>query len=69
MQCGFAIAIRHPRTPGAGADGAEDGPGLGSAWGPSYEPEQSVGPVHDAAHAQFVAAFDALRPLHQALNP
>lgn len=38
-------------------------PGLGSAWGERYEPDAGVADVHEEAHGQFVAAFEALRPL------
>jgi xylulokinase len=35
----------------------------------SYEPDPSVADLYAARQAQFEAAFEALRPIHQALNP
>lgn len=46
-----------------------DVPSPGNTWGPSYEPDASIGAVHDAAHERFVAAFDALRPLGLGRTP
>lgn len=47
--------------PAAAPDG--DGPGLGTTWGDRHEPDPATAPVHDAAHGQFTATFEALRPL------
>ena len=49
----------------AWAVGAVSGeePNLEPDWAERYEPDPATKPVHDAAHAQFTAAFDALRPL------
>jgi xylulokinase len=35
----------------------------------SYEPDPTTADLYAARQAQFEAAFDALRPIHQALNP
>jgi xylulokinase len=43
--------------------GAVDGPSPGNRWGPSYEPDHTTDGVHATAHLQFVATFEALRPL------
>ncbi|QXC59583.1 hypothetical protein KSP35_14455 [Aquihabitans sp. G128] len=48
---------------GTGSSVADGAPGLGTAWGERYDPDPAAAAVHDAAHAQFVGAFDALRPL------
>ncbi len=47
----------------AGSGGSADGPSDGNRWGDRYEPDHRTDPVHAAAHLQFVAAFEALRPL------
>ncbi len=44
-------------------DRAGDRPGLGSAWADRHDPDEASIAVHDLAHQQFTAAFDALRPL------
>lgn len=62
----------------AGAEGAadrgshgreDDGPSPGITWGRSFEPDPRHEPVHAAAHLQFVAAFEALRPLGLGATP
>jgi ribulose kinase len=40
-----------------------DRPGLGTRWAEHYAPDPTTEAIHDHAHGQFVAAFDALRPL------
>lgn len=54
----WAGAVATGTTPDPG-----DGPGLGSGWGERFEPDPASAAVHDAAHRQFIATFDALRPL------
>lgn len=44
-------------------DDEGDRPGLGTRWADRYEPAADDEAIHDHAHGQFVAAFDALRPL------
>ena len=44
-------------------------PGGGSTWADRYEPDPTNRRVHDAAHAQFLAVFDALRPLRLGTRP
>lgn len=40
-----------------------DRPGLGTRWAERYDPDPASEAIHDHAHGQFVATFDALRPL------
>lgn len=63
-----AWAARGGVAPDAVTDPSR-GPGLGSDWATAYEPDAAATAVHDAAHAQFVAAFDALRPLRLGSRP
>lgn len=53
----------------AEAEAAAEAPGLGSTWADRYEPDPTNRHVHDAAHAQFLAVFDALRPLRLGTRP
>lgn len=46
-----------------GAADVDDRPGLGTRWADRYQPDRGATAIHDAAHEQFVATFDALRPL------
>ncbi|MBA3281250.1 MAG: hypothetical protein H0U29_03380, partial [Acidimicrobiia bacterium] len=48
---------------GRSFDTGPEAPGLGSTWADRYEPDPTDRRVHDDAHAQFLAVFDALRPL------
>ncbi|CAN5908110.1 FGGY-family carbohydrate kinase [soil metagenome] len=56
---------------GTRAEGAErvdtgeigERPGLGTRWADRYEPDPAATAIHDRAHEQFVATFEALRPL------
>ena len=57
------VAGRPPEPPDP------DRPGLGSRWGSRHEPDEQAAPAHELAHEQFVAAFDALRPLRLGRPP
>lgn len=56
-----ALAVGGGAGPPAGS--GPGAPGLGSTWADRYEPDPVSRAVHDGAHTQFLAVFDALRPL------
>ncbi len=58
-----AWAADPDRATDEGSQGNDDGPSPGLSWDRSFEPDPRHEPVHAAAHLQFVAAFEALRPL------
>ncbi len=59
----LAVTGAEAPTPGPGH------PGLGSTWADRYEPAPATAEIHDQAHTEFVAAFEALRPLRLGARP